>query len=66
MANVLSKVPDSVVRKETMKAIVQPGECYYVLVMEYNRLVVIFCFSKTDVSYTEKTKRQLLTEKGQR
>ena len=30
MANVLSKVPDSVVRKETMKAIVQPGECYYV------------------------------------
>ena len=34
MANVLSKVPDSVVRKETMKAIVQPGECYYVLVMD--------------------------------
>ena len=35
MANVLSKVPDSVVRKETMKAIVQPGELlmlfYYVL-----------------------------------
>lgn len=46
MANVLSKVPDSVVRKETMKVIVQPGECYYVLVMEYNRLVVIFVLAK--------------------
>ena len=46
MANVLSKVPDSVVRKETMKAIVQPGECYHVLVMEYNRVVVIFVLAK--------------------
>ena len=52
----------TVVRKETIKADFTARLCFS---DGYYRPVHKFCFSKTDVSYTQKTVRQLLTKMGQ-
>ena len=51
-----------IVRKETIKADFTARLCFS---DGYYRPVHIYFFSKTDVNYTEKTVRQLLTKMGQ-